>query len=366
MENHSSRGLQPEAHSINRRNVLRSAAVAAALFGAPFRRSVKADNPHHSVVPEPVYFPTNSGAQEISLNGKHVVITGASRGIGRATAIELVSAGAQVWGTSRTPAAYPGITEYPLLPLNLEDPASIAAFVSAVGAATGGRIDVLINNAGRFVFGSTTPLAADPALFALWSANTALGLQTLYLGHRMVTAGLLGFMQQTGYRRVMFTASANAYISGADIGSEFYQPYVAGKRSLLDFANSLSTWLGLIGLDIGVGTVNPASTHTDLAVGTRPIFTEPVDANGNPAAGSPLSAFLPVIRAAVANAQPPGVVARAYRQLLQMKDPPPNVLAVIPNGPNSTADAADLPLLLSALQKEMESGAIHWVPAKGD
>ena len=94
--------------------------------------------------------------------GKNIVITGASRGIGRATALELLTTGANVWGTSRTPAAYPAISEYPLLTLDLEDPASIGSFVPAIGAATGGHVDVLINNAGRFVFGSTTPLSADP------------------------------------------------------------------------------------------------------------------------------------------------------------------------------------------------------------
>ena len=234
-----------------------------------------------------------------------------------------------------------------------------------MGAATGGRVDVLINNAGRFVFGSTTPLTADPAAFTLWATNSALGLQTLYLGHRMLTFAMLGLMQHPGYRRILFTASANAYVSGADIGSEFYQPYVAGKRAILDFANSLRVWFGLIGLDIGVGTVSPASTRTDLAVGNRPIFTEPVDANGDAAPSSPLAFFLPQVRAAVANVQPPSIVGRAYRQMLELNSHYPNVLAVIPRGPDSTADAALLPLLLATRQKEeLEFGAMPW--AVGD
>src|SRR5262249_19385397 len=156
----------------------------------------------------------------------------------------------------------------------------------------------------------------------------------------MLTFAMLSLMQHPGYRRILFTASANAYVSGADIGSEFYQPYVAGKRAILDFANSLRAWFGLIGFDIGVSTVSPASTRTDLAVGTGPIFPEPVDASGDAAPSSPLAIFLPQIRAAVANAQPPSVVGRAYRQMLELNSPYPNVLAVIPRGPDSTADAA--------------------------
>jgi short-subunit dehydrogenase len=177
----------------------------------------------------------------------------------------------------------------------------------------------------------------------------------------MLTVAMLGLMQQPGYRRILFTASANAYVSGADLGSEFYQPYVAGKRAILDFANSLRAWFELIGLDIGVGTVNPASTRTDLAVGNRPIFTEPVDANGDAAPSSPLAIFLPQIRAALANAQPPSVVGRAYRQMLELKSPYPNVFVVIPKGPDSTADAALLPLMLATRQKEeLQFGAMPW------
>jgi NAD(P)-dependent dehydrogenase (short-subunit alcohol dehydrogenase family) len=272
---------------------------------------------------------------------------------------------ANVWGTSRTPGAYPEVTEYPLLTLDLEDAASIGSFVQAIGEATGGRVDVLINNAGRVVFGSTMPLTADPADFALWATNSALGLQTLYLGHRMLTFAMLGLMQHAGYRRILFTASANAYVSGADVGSELYQPYVAGKRAILDFANSLRAWFGLIGLDIRVGTVNPVLTRTDLAVGTRPIFTEAVDANGDPAPSSPLAFFLPQFRGALANGQSPDVVGRAYRQMLELNSPYPNVIAVIPRGPDSTADAGGLPLLLATRRKEeLEFGAMPW--AVGD
>ena len=92
--------------------------------------------------------------------------------------------------------------------------------------------------------------------------------------------------------------------------------------AILDFANSLGAWFEAIGLDIGVGTVNPASTRTDLAAGNRPIFAEAVDAGGNPTTpGSPLALFLPVIREAIENAQPPQVVARAFRKMLELSSP---------------------------------------------
>jgi NAD(P)-dependent dehydrogenase (short-subunit alcohol dehydrogenase family) len=355
------------ACKISRRTMLRriSVATAAALAGNGAIRSAEANSAKSNrsegvVLPSPVYFPTRY-RREMDLRGKNIVVTGASRGIGRVTALDLVSAGANVWGTSRTPAAYPAVTEYPLIALDIEKPTSIGAFIPAIGAATAGRVDVLINNAGRLVFGSTTPVSPDPAAFALWAGNSALALQNLYLGHRSLTFAMLGLMQHPGYRRILFTASSNAYASGADLGSYMYQPYVAGKRAILDFANSLRAWFALIGLDIGVGTVNPAATRTDLVLPGRPIYLEAVDANDNPDPASPLAIFLPLFRTALENAQPPGVVGRAYRQMLELNSPPPNVLAVIPDGPNSTAAAAQLSLLLATRQKEEQvDGAMPW------
>src|SRR5215471_15074999 len=132
---------------ISRRVMLGTAGMAAtgALLGSVAHA---AEDKVSVIVPAPVYAPTRY-RREIDLLGKNIVITGASRGIGRATALELLSAGANVWGTSRTPAAYPAINEYPLLALNLENPLSISAFVQKIGAVTGARVDVLINNAGR-------------------------------------------------------------------------------------------------------------------------------------------------------------------------------------------------------------------------
>jgi NAD(P)-dependent dehydrogenase (short-subunit alcohol dehydrogenase family) len=355
MSKHSHGTVHDDATVPSRRGLLRGAglATAAALAGTAMSRPATAQD--GGVVPAPVYFPTRY-TPEVSLHRKNIVVTGASRGIGRATALELVKAGANVWGTSRTPQAYPGITEYPLLELRLEDPASIAAFVPAIGVATRGRVNVLINNAGQFVFGTTTPI--DPAIFGMWTTNSALALQVLYLGQRALTAAMLGLMQHTGYRRILFTASVTAYASGPDVVSEFYQPYVAGKRGIADFANSLRRWFSLIGLDIGVATVNPLATHTDGPLGLRPIFLEPVDGNGNPDPASPLAAVVSAVRAAIASAQPPRVVARAYRQLLELKNPHPNVIAGVSRGP--LAEAGLLPLNLAARQKEMENGAMPW------
>lgn len=171
---------------------------------------------------------------------------------------------------------------------------------------------------------------------------------------------MLGLMQHSGRRRILFTVSTAAYASGADVASQFYHPYVAGKRALADFANSLRDWFALIGLDVGVATVNPVFTHTDGPIGLRPIFTEPVDSEGNPEPNSPLAFVLPQFRALAPLSQPPAIVARAYRQLLELNGPHPNVIAGVPEGP--LAEAGQLSRILAARQKEMEQSAMPWKP----
>ncbi len=78
------------------------------------------------------------------LDGKRAIVTGASSGIGAATAAALAAAGARVAGGARRTERLE--TEL-ALPLDVDDAASCAAFVDAVVAELGG-IDILVNNAG--------------------------------------------------------------------------------------------------------------------------------------------------------------------------------------------------------------------------
>lgn len=82
---------------------------------------------------------------------KTALVTGASSGIGRASAEALARAGFTVFGTSRKPGGT-APSEVTMLACDVTDDASVAALVSQVLARTG-RIDVLVNNAGVGMFG---------------------------------------------------------------------------------------------------------------------------------------------------------------------------------------------------------------------
>jgi NAD(P)-dependent dehydrogenase (short-subunit alcohol dehydrogenase family) len=80
------------------------------------------------------------------MKSKITLVTGASSGIGAATAERLVAAGYKVYGTSRR-GAQAGQRSFEMLPLDVTSDESVEAAVSEV-IRREGRIDLLVNNAG--------------------------------------------------------------------------------------------------------------------------------------------------------------------------------------------------------------------------
>jgi NAD(P)-dependent dehydrogenase (short-subunit alcohol dehydrogenase family) len=83
-----------------------------------------------------------------------VFLTGASAGIGLATARRLIRAGCEVWGTSRSLERLPrDLAGFHPVALDLQDEPGLADAFAAALAEAGGRFDVLVNNAGGGWFG---------------------------------------------------------------------------------------------------------------------------------------------------------------------------------------------------------------------
>jgi short-subunit dehydrogenase involved in D-alanine esterification of teichoic acids len=199
---------------ITRRNFLKAPAVVAAtsialpsVFGNVFMvDAAKADAGRTILTPS--YYPLEGFEPEIDLRGKLAVITGASRGIGRATAEALIALGAEVIGTSRDVAHVPNLPAYPLLDLDITKPTSVRRFVAALTRIVHRRqVDILINNAGRLVLGHIIPPATSSLDFYL--EQLQLGMETLCLGHIRVTNELMPFMPTQGYARLLFTVSSS-------------------------------------------------------------------------------------------------------------------------------------------------------------
>lgn len=88
----------------------------------------------------------------LDLTGKIVLITGGSRGIGKATCERLTKAGCKVIGTSRYPSRYPQPEGYELRKLDVRLDESVKTCIDGI-IADYGQIDILVNNAGIGQFG---------------------------------------------------------------------------------------------------------------------------------------------------------------------------------------------------------------------
>ena len=108
----------------------------------------------------------------IDLSAKRVIVTGASRGIGRAVATAFAREGVRLAICSRSADALEAVAEdlralgaagVIAIPLDVRDTAAVRAFTAQVAEAWGG-IDVLVNNAGQGKGGSLETLEPEDIL----------------------------------------------------------------------------------------------------------------------------------------------------------------------------------------------------------
>jgi short-subunit dehydrogenase len=174
------------------------------------------------------------------------LVTGASTGIGRATAIALKDAGFRVFGTSRRAvAASPeGIT---MLICDVTDDASVAKMVDEVLTQTG-RIDLLVNNAGIGLLGGAEESSIAQAR-ALFDVNL--------FGVLRVTNAVVPTMRRQGSGRIINISSVLGLVP-----APYSALYSSTKHALEGYSESLDHELREFG--IRVVLVEPAYTRTSF------------------------------------------------------------------------------------------------------
>lgn len=183
------------------------------------------------------------------------LITGATEGIGRATAFALGRAGYKVGVCARTPSklralldelAAAGITAagYPA-DVGLE--ADVATLISHLTAALG-PVDVLINNAGIAVLKPFAELTLDE-----WDATMATNLRSLFLVTQAVLPGMRE-RRRGSIVNISSLAGRNGFAGGT--------AYTASKHAVLGFSRSLM--LEVRADNVRVITICPGSVDTPL------------------------------------------------------------------------------------------------------
>src|SRR5438093_6725646 len=319
--------------------MLAAGSIVMPSFLGSLLANAKADRHGNDLSIAPRYYPLNHFHPQINLTGKLAVITGASRGNGRAIGEALTALGVDVIGTSRDPAGVPNPPAYPLLALDITDAGSVFAFVAALQGhplfQQHGRVDILVNNAGRFVLGQIVPL--PPTDFSFYLAQRDIVIRTLYSGHVMVTNVMLPLMPQQGYARIIFTVSIASSVTGGTFPFEsFFDTYTSGKFALRVYAINLDAVLRAGGSNIRISTLNPYAMNTALAQHPRPTYTQPVNGSGLSDTDPTFNQAIPALRQALANGLPPSMVGECCSQLLRMTAPEQNVVIASPREPFAT------------------------------
>lgn len=199
------------------------------------------------------------------MQGKVVVITGAGRGIGRATAQVFAAAGAKVVLLSRNTRDLQTLAEE-IGPSALAQACDVADQVSveramALAGDWGGRLDVLINNAGVI-----DPIArlseADPAAFA---RSVDINLKGVFHGMRAA----IPRMRPQGHGTILTVSSGAAHNPMEGWGA--YCSAKAGAAMLTRVAHLEEAWWGLRVMGLSPGTV-----ATDMQVRIKASGVNPV------------------------------------------------------------------------------------------
>ena len=189
------------------------------------------------------------------LDGKLVLVTGASRGIGKAIALTLGRAGATVIGTATTESGSDNISKIFAdnkvsgkgIKLNVTDNEQIASLIKSVNEDFG-SIDILINNAG---------ITRDNILLRMkedeWEDIINTNLSSLY---RMSKSVLRGMIKKRSGRIISITSVVGA------MGNAGQSNYAAAKAGMIGFTKSLAREVGVRG--ITVNAVAPGFIETDM------------------------------------------------------------------------------------------------------
>ncbi|MBX7134877.1 MAG: oxidoreductase [Fimbriimonadaceae bacterium] len=178
---------------------------------------------------------------------KIALVTGASSGIGKATAERLAKAGYKVYGTSRR-GAQSGKRPFEMLPLDVTSDQSVETAVSEVMRREG-RIDLLVNNAG---FGFAPAGAEESSIEQAQSI-----FNTNFFGIVRMTSAVLPHMRNQRSGRIVNMGSITGFLP-----APFMTFYAATKHAVEGYSQSIDHEVRTWGIRVIV--IEPAGTSTQI------------------------------------------------------------------------------------------------------
>jgi NAD(P)-dependent dehydrogenase (short-subunit alcohol dehydrogenase family) len=191
----------------------------------------------------------------MELEGQAAIVTGAGRGIGRATALELARLGADIVvvdldpvGADRTAAEVKGVgRRASVVATDVTSRAALAAMAERARAEFG-RIDVLVNNAGIYRAAATLDVTEEH-----WDAIMSVNAKAVFFATQAVLPTMVA--QKRGC--IVSLASM-----AGKIGSKTNLPYNASKAAVISMTKSLALAHAADG--IRVNCVCPGFVETDM------------------------------------------------------------------------------------------------------
>jgi short-subunit dehydrogenase len=227
--------------------------------------------------------------------GARALVTGASRGIGRAVAAALAGRGLSVTGTSRDPGAIAPADRIPgvrYLPLDLRDEKSMAALAAQVG-----DVDVLVNNAGGSQIGALEEVSLA-RVRGLFESNL--------FGALRLTQLLLPGMRR---RRQGLIVNVASFAGVTPV--PFLSVYAASKAALIALSRGLRLEVAPWGIRVAV--IAPFDIHTGIPL--------EIGYDGESAYQAALERARAARDRGLAEAPEPDVVGRKVLQILDARRP---------------------------------------------
>lgn len=232
----------------------------------------------------------------MSDNSKVILITGASSGIGKASAEYLAKRGHTVFGTSRYPGSYEKPGKYTMLQMDVTDTDSIQTAVNRI-IEDKDKIDVLINNAGFGIAGAMEDTSIDKAKEQF---------ETNFFGTVRLIKSVLPIMHKQNSGLIINISSI-----GGLIGLPFQSMYSASKFAIEGLTESL--YKELHSTYIKVVLVEPGDFKTE--------FTKRRDIDNNSVKSDKFNTVIEVIENDENNGQNPIIIGKLLNQIINKAKP---------------------------------------------